>query len=342
MTILTDRDKKKASAGNTAGTIKKTRDSKVKSGVKEKTSKKTVRNGSALAEKKSVKKLIPMKTSKKTKSINTNRTDQKENLPAVIEDQIIDPSAIARGDEPMTIVEHLEELRTRLLIVLGSFFIFTCIAFFFSDQLVYLINKPFLETGNRLNVFTLAGGFIIKMKVSAASAFLLLIPLFLFHIWRFISPAIERPERFFSRLTISSAIILFYAGVCFVFLILPSAIKVMLGFITDSMLSTIDANDYLHFIFFMSFIMGFLCELPIAILVLTKMGLITPQFLIKKRKYAVIIIWITAAIVTPGADILSQSLVGVPLMLLYEVSIIVSRVVLIRKKRTELKLRNSL
>lgn len=343
MTILTDRDEKKTFAGKTAGKKKKLRDSKVKSGVKVKTSKKnTNRQGKALTEKKSEKKLIPVKTSTIVKPVNKKKTIQKENLPEVIENQIIDPAAIARGDEPMTIVEHLEELRTRLLIVLGSFFIFTCIAFFFSDHLVYLINKPFLETGNRLNVFTLAGGFIIKMKVSAASAFLLLIPLFLFHIWRFISPAIEKPERFFSRLTISSAIILFYAGVCFVFLILPSAIKVMLGFITDSMLSTIDANDYLHFIFFMSFIMGFLCELPIAILVLTKMGLITPQFLIKKRKYAVIIIWITAAIVTPGADILSQSLVGVPLMLLYEVSIIVSRVVLIRKKRSELKFRNSL
>ena len=107
------------------------------------------------------------------------------------------------------------------------------------------------------------------------------------------------------------------------------------------MLSTIGANDYLYFIFFMSFIMGFLCELPIAILILTKMGLITPQFLIRKRKYAVIVIWIVAAIVTPGPDLLSQSLVGVPLMLLYEISIVISKIVLIRKKRKELKLKTT-
>jgi sec-independent protein translocase protein TatC len=90
----------------------------------------------------------------------------------------------------------------------------------------------------------------------------------------------------------------------------------------------------------MSFIMGFLCELPIAILIMTKMGIITPHFLISKRKYALVIIWITAAIVTPGPDLLSQSLVGIPLMFLYEVSIIISKIVLKRKKRRELKLRN--
>jgi len=339
--ILTNRDKKKASDNNTGTTKKNTRDLKIQSDDKSiipgitPDSKKN-----KLSSDKSVKTVVKKNPAVNTTTAGKELISKSGSLPETIEDDPIDPSALARGDEPMTIVEHLDELRSRLLIVLGSFFVLTCIAFYFSDQLVSFINKPFLETGNRLNVFTLAGGFIIKMKVSAAIAILIMIPLIIFHLWRFISPAIERPERFFSRLTITSAIVLFYAGVCFVFFLLPSAIKVMLSFITDSMLSTIDANDYLHFIFFMSFIMGLLCELPIAILVLTKMGLITPQFLIRKRKYAVIIIWITAAIVTPGADILSQSLVGVPLMLLYEVSIIASKIVLIRKKRKELKLRN--
>lgn len=241
----------------------------------------------------------------------------------------------------MTIVEHLEELRSRLIKILVSFFILTCVTFYFSDLLVSIINKPFLITGNKLNVFTLAGGFMIKMKVSIAIAILILIPLTVYHIWRFISPAIERNERFFSRMTIFTAILLFYTGVVFVFLLLPSTITVLLNFIDPSMLSTIDANNYLHFIFFLSFIMGVLCELPVIILILTKIGLITPEFLTRKRKYAVIIIWVTAAIVTPSPDILSQSLVGVPLMFLYEISIVISRLVLIRKKRKELKLRKS-
>jgi len=307
-------------------------------GKKEKTSKSNAGSEKSVSPVvNSEKELIPKK---KNFIAELFSSEEDKNLPENIDNEPVDPSALARGDEPMTIVGHLDELRSRIIIVLASFIVLACIAFYFSDQLVYFINKPFLESGNKLNVFTLVGGFMVKMKVSAAIAVLINIPLIIFHIWRFISPAIDRPERFFSRMTILSAIILFYAGVCFVFLLLPSMVKVLLGFIDTSMFSTIGVDDYLHFIFFMSFIMGFLCELPIIILVLTKIGLITPQFLIRKRKYAVIIIWITAAIVTPGPDILSQSLVGIPLMFLYEISIVISKIVLIRKKRKELKLRN--
>lgn len=240
----------------------------------------------------------------------------------------------------MSIIEHLDELRSRIIIIFVSFFIFGFTAFYFSDYLLYLINRPFRETGNMLNVFTMAGGFMFRMKVSAAIALLFNIPLILFHIWRFVSPAIEKPERIFSRLTIISAFLLFYGGIFFVFLILPFIVKVLLSFVNTSMLTTIDADDYLHFIFFMSSIMGFISELPIIVMILTKIGLLTPAFLIRKRKYAIIIIWVGSAIITPGSDILSQSLIGIPLMLLYEISIIISKLVLIRKKRKELKLRN--
>jgi len=330
---LTDQDDKKTLKSNTIK--KKSQLDKKRSIVKKKVIKKN-----KLTVIKPVKTISKVKNSSFAETIGKKEIRKINNIPLPNADEPIDPAALDRGDEPMTIVDHLNELRYRIIIIIASFFILTCIAFYFSDHLLYIINKPFLETGNKLNVFTLAGGFMIRMKVSAAIALLLLIPLIIFHAWRFISPAIDRPERFFSRLTILSAILLFYAGVFFVFVILPSAITVLLSFINPSMLSTIDANDYLHFIFFMSFIMGFLCELPVIMLVLTKIGLITPQFLIRKRKYAIIIIWITAAIVTPGADILSQSLIGVPMMLLYEISIVISRIVLIRKKRKELKLRN--
>ncbi len=283
------------------------------------------------------KKNLTKKSSGKTASPVKKETDKQETA----EEELVDQEALARGDVPMTIVEHLEELRSRIINILLSFFFFTCTAFYFSDYLVYFVNKPFQETGNKVNVFTLTGGFMFKMKLSAAIAVLIIIPLIIFHIWRFVVPAIEKPERFSPRFTITSAILLFYAGVAFVFMILPSMIKVLLGFVNKSMMITNGADDYLHFIFFMSCVMGFICELPIIIFILTKLGLVTPQFLTRKRKYAIIIIWITAAVITPGADFLSQSLVGIPLMFLYEVSIVISRLVMIRKKRKELKMQNS-
>ena len=335
---LSDKDKKKVSPGKAVKTENKPAGTTVKTVVKTKSRKSNEKN---LYEKN-----LPTSNTKKKSATNIKTADKTPvkktgNPPEVKEEEYIDPQALERGDEPMTIVEHLDELRTRLIKILGSFFILTCIAFYFSDQLVYFINKPFLVTGNKLNVFTLVGGFMIKMKVAAAVAILILLPLTVYHIWRFISPAIGRAERFFSRITIFSAIMLFYAGVLFVFLLLPSTITVLLSFINTSMLNTIDANDYLHFIFFLSFVMGIICELPIIILILTKIGIITPEFLTRKRKYAIIIIWIIAAIVTPSPDFLSQSLVGVPMMLLYEVSIVISKIVLIRKKKNELKIKYS-
>lgn len=252
----------------------------------------------------------------------------------------IDPAALARGDEPMSVVEHLEELRKRIIYIIVSFFLIACLAFFLSDWLLFLINKPFLETGSRLNIFTMVGSFMMRMKLAAATSLLFTVPLVFFHIWRFISPAIDRPERFFSRTTLIISVVLFYSGLCLVFFTIPSVVKVLLGFISPSMTSTIDGSDYLHFIFFMSLVMGIIFELPVIVLVLTRIGLITPQFLIRKRKYAILIIWLTAAVITPGADLLSQSLLAIPLMLLYEVSILFSKFVLIRKKKKELKLRN--
>ncbi len=137
-----------------------------------------------------------------------------------------------------------------------------------------------------------------------------------------------------SRITIISAVLLFYSGAAFVFFILlPAAIKVMLSFVGPEMISTIGADDYLNFIIFSSLIMGVLFEVPVIILVLTRLGIVSPQFLIRKRKYAILVIWIIAAIVTPQPDPLSQSLVGVPLMLLYEISIIISKIVARRERK---------
>lgn len=233
-------------------------------------------------------------------------------------------------ESDMTVTEHLGELRSRLLLVLFSLILFTVIGFFFSDYLVEFINRPFLESGNKLNVFKLTGGFIIRLKASACFAILISLPLLVFQVWRFIAPAISPEDKTFAKVSMFSSVFLFYLGICFVFfLIIPFAIKVLLGFISTEMISTIGADDYLNFIFLFSIAMGILFELPIIIMVLTKIGIITPYILVSKRKYAIIAIWIIAALVTPQ-DPLSQVLVAVPLMFLYEISIFISKIIIRR------------
>lgn len=266
---------------------------------------------------------------------------KKTDLPAPKDDkgkeiEEIDTDSIDRGDHPMSIVDHLDEFRSRFLKVFLAFIVFTFVAFYFSDSIVYYINKPFLDTNNQLHIFKLTGGFMLRFKASAGTAILLLIPYLLFHAWRFIAPAIGRTERMFSRLTIISAVLLFYSGVAFVFfLLIPFSIKMFLSFIGSYMITTIGADDYLNMIFIFCLLMGILFEMPIIMLVLTKFGVVTPELLITKRKYAVVIIWVIAALVSPP-DVISMILCGIPLMALYEISIVLSRFSLMRKKRKEI------
>jgi sec-independent protein translocase protein TatC len=222
----------------------------------------------------------------------------------------------------------LDRFRSKLLVILLMFIIITPVAFYFSDILLYYINKPFIESGNKLNIFTLMGGFMLKFKVSVAAALFVLVPFIIYQLWSVVLPTLNITNRMFSRLSIISAVILFYSGVAFVFfLLLPAAVKVMLGFVGKDMLSTIGADNYLGFILFLSISMGVLFEVPVIVLVLTRMGLISPAMLSGKRKYAIVIIWIIAAIITPQPDPLSQAMVGVPLMIIYEISILLSRLV---------------
>jgi len=169
---------------------------------------------------------------------------------------------------------------------------------------------------------------MLKFKVSVAAALFVLVPIIIYQIWDIIVPSLNKNNRMFSRITIIAAVILFYSGVAFVFfLLLPAAVKVMLSFVGKDMLSTIGADSYLSFILFFSLSMGVLFEVPVIVLVLTRMGIVSPAMLSGKRKYAIVVIWIIAAVITPQPDPLSQAMVGVPLMIIYEISILISRLV---------------
>lgn len=253
----------------------------------------------------------------------------KEETPAEKIPETVKPVTSKKDeDNTLDMIGILDKFRSKILVTLLMLIIITPVAFYFSDTLLYYINKPFIESGNKLNIFTLMGGFMLKFKVSVATALFMLAPFIIYQIWSMVVPSLNKSNRMFSRLTIIAAVILFYSGVCFVFfLLLPAAIKVMLGFVGKDMLSTIGADNYLSFILFFSLSMGVLFEVPVIILVLTRMGIVSPAMLSKKRKYAIVVIWVIAAIITPQPDPLSQAMVGVPLMIIYEISIIISRIV---------------
>jgi len=231
-------------------------------------------------------------------------------------------------------IGSLNKFKSKIIFTTVIFVILVFVGFAFSDEMLDYINKPFLATGNKLNIFTLMGGFMLRFKIAAAASFFVLIPLIIYQIWSIFSPSMPKSSKLSSGLTILTAILLFYGGVAFTFFfILPEAIDIMIGFIAEYFKTTIGADSYLSFIIFFSLAMGVFFETPVIIFVLTRMGIITPASLSAKRKHAIVIIWIIAAIITPQVDPLSQALVAVPLMIIFEISIIISKLVYRRNKK---------
>jgi sec-independent protein translocase protein TatC len=248
----------------------------------------------------------------------------------------IDPRASERGDVPMSLVDHLDEFRSRFVVSLLSILFITLAGFFFSEHLLHVINRPYLATGLKLNIFNLIDGFVLRLKASLVAGVLLAFPIIVYEIWKYIVPAIDKKERAFARAALVVAVFLFYLGVTLTYLALPMAVKALLSFTPPDITNTINASQYFSFVLIFCFAMGLIFELPIVILILTKIGIVTPSFLISKRKWAIVLIWILAAVITPTVDPLTQSLVAVPLMLLYEISILISRLVVMRKKKREM------
>jgi sec-independent protein translocase protein TatC len=250
------------------------------------------------------------------------------------EDAEQDPEASDRGDESMTVISHLDELRLRIMMIVGMLILFIVAGFLTSDYLLKVINQPFVESGQKLHIFTLTGGFMIRVKAAFGCGLIIGLPFIVYQLWQFIKPAVSVRGRMFSRLSILAAIILFYSGIAFVyFLVLPMAVKILIGFIGSDMIAMIGAENYLGFTFLFSIGMGLLFEFPIVVMVLTKIGMVTPHFLTSHRKHAVVAIWIISAFITPSPDPINQAIVAVPLMIFYEISILVSKHVYRKKQK---------
>ncbi|MBN2041579.1 MAG: twin-arginine translocase subunit TatC [Spirochaetes bacterium] len=273
-----------------------------------------------------------VKTSKKQKQFKQKTiNNKKEKEIATINET--DPDALLRGDVPMSIVGHLNELRSRLIVSLATIVVVMLASFFLSEYILNFLNRPYLETGLKLNVFNLTEGFILRVKASLITGIIIALPVIVYEIWKYILPAVETRDRKFIKLSVIAAVFLLYSGIFFTFFfILPFAIKMLMSFTPADMTSTVGASKYLSFVLLFCLAMGVMFELPIIIMILTRIGLITPQLLISKRKYALVLIWIVAAIITPP-DVLTQTMLAIPVMLLYEISIIISKIIIKRKAK---------
>lgn len=238
----------------------------------------------------------------------------------------------------MPFLDHLEELRWRILWSLFAFVAGFAIAFFLATKfdVILLLQdpiRPYLE-GRRLIVTHPADPFRLTLSVSLWMGVVFAAPVILYQLWAFLAPALYSHEKRVVIPIFFVGTILFLCGIALsYFVILPITLHFLFSIQAASLDMFISAREYFGFAIAMSLAMGAVFELPIVIIGLTAVGIVTPKFLQKFRRYAVILCLVASAIITPGGDPLSLLLLALPLYLLYEVSVVASAVVYRRRMR---------
>ncbi len=239
-------------------------------------------------------------------------------------------------EEKQTILEHLEDLRKSLLISVVAVIIAALVAFYYSDHLLAIIQQPLQSLGLKLIFIGVTEGFYIKLKLALLGGLVLAFPVVAWQIYRFMAPALFPHERKYIFILFPLMILLFVAGILFAYFII---LKLIIGFLImiagANLEPMLTLDKYVSFVLAFTIPFGLVFELPVIIYFLTRLGIVTPEWLAKKRKYALLIIFILAAILTPGPDPVSQCLMGIPVYLLYEVSIVMSKLSRPKKKEEE-------
>lgn len=248
-------------------------------------------------------------------------------------------------DTSMNFLDHLKELRQKLIYSI-IFFIFSfIISFYFSQSIFEFLAKPLtsiLQDGNGLIYTALQEAFLTNVKVAFFTAAFISFPFLSFQIWSFISPGLLKKEKKISLPSLIAIPFLFLLGAAVVYyLISPIAWKFFLSFQTsqaDSINITLQAkmNEYLSLMMTFIFAFGLAFQLPVVLLLLVRVGVLTIQQLVSFRKYAIVLAFIFAAIITPP-DPFSQISLALPVIILYEVSILISRFLSKKDKKKDKK-----
>jgi sec-independent protein translocase protein TatC len=226
-------------------------------------------------------------------------------------------------DDRLSIVEHLDELRSRLVVCAFVLAISFGLCFWQNDLLLDIANDPL--GGNRQPItLAPAEAFTTTMTVSAYFSLLIALPVILWQLYSFVMPAFTPGERKVALPLLLLVPVLFITGVAFAyFIVIPAALNFLLDFNTDQFQNEIRARDYYSFVALTLISVGALFQIPIGILAATKIGLVTPQKLRKNRRYAILIIAVVAAAL-PGVDPVTMLIEMVPLLVLFELSILLA------------------
>lgn len=230
------------------------------------------------------------------------------------------------NDSKMSFLEHLGELRKRIIFILIILTITSICGFCFADLLLNFFIKPFSATALEANIIGTAPAeaFLLRLKVSIFAGFILALPFIFYHLWAFIAPGLYASEKKLSLVFIFFTTLLFILGATFsYYLVLPYAFQFFISeYHSLAITPQIKVSELISFILNILLVFGVIFDIPIISFLLARVGILTPSFLIKWFRPAIVTVFVVAAVLTPP-DIFTQLLMAIPLLLLYGISILI-------------------
>jgi len=234
--------------------------------------------------------------------------------------------AVRSVDDKMPFLEHLGELRTRIVRALFALLIGTGIALPFSEKIVDFLARPVTKLGYKLVFTAPAEAFWVQMKVGLIVGLFIASPGILWQVWKFIAPGLhEHEKKYAAPFVIIGSLLFILGGIFSLFVVTPYAIAFLLSYARESLQPMITLENHIDFLLKFTLAFGAVFELPLAITLLARMGLVTSKQLAKNRKYAILGAFIAGAVLTPTPDAFNQTLMAGPLIILYEVGILSAR-----------------
>jgi sec-independent protein translocase protein TatC len=228
----------------------------------------------------------------------------------------------------MTFLDHLEELRWRIIYALLGLIAGTIIAFVFIDFFIdKILLLPARHANFKLQNLRPFGQLFLYFQVALIIGLIISFPNIVYQLWKFIAPALKQNEKKYIKWIVLYTTVCFLCGVTFAYyLMLPLTLKFAAAFGSQDIANNFSVDEYLSIVLSIIIAAGLVFELPMLSFFLSKIGLLTPKFMRKYRRHAIVIILIAAAFLSPGTDPVSQIMLAIPLVLLYEISIFVSKI----------------
>lgn len=235
----------------------------------------------------------------------------------------VDARPSPAGSSVMPLVDHLTELRRRIIFSILAVGLGSILGFVLSPQIIDILKAPYGDAP--LLLLAPGDGLFITLKISVATGIVLGMPVILYQVWRFVSPGLTSEERRLARPWVPLAVAFFAAGVGVAYLVLPYAIGFLSGFGTGDLQNAWTASAYFGFVTTMFVGFGLVMQYPVALVLLSKVGIVTSARLRAGRRYVILIFAVVAAVATPGGDIISPFVLGAVMYGLYEMTIALVR-----------------